>query len=242
MKRIHHPSMNGRGLRALERETDTVTIGEADPMPDPTKISVAIVDDHPVVLRGLEQLIDAEPDMAVVATARDGEEAIRRVIATQPDVVVMDIRMPRLDGVEATEQILAVHPNIRVILLSGELGASVVSALKAGASGYLAKDAPDRDLVDGIRAAADGRPVIAASALRHVLDALKRSDEPSPLTPRDRAMLECVAQGNTNEQIARELGHSISTVKAHLAALYAKVGASDRASALAICFRRGWIT
>jgi CheY-like chemotaxis protein len=132
MKRIHHPSMNGRGQRVLERETDTVTIGEADPMPDPSKISVAIVDDHPVVLRGLEQLIDAEPDMAVVATARDGAEAIRRVIATHPDVVVMDIRMPGLDGIAATEQILAVHPNIRVILLSGELGASVVSALKAG--------------------------------------------------------------------------------------------------------------
>ena len=110
-----------------------------------------------------------------------------------------------------------------MILLSGELGASVVSALKAGASGYLAKDAADRDLVDGIRAAADGRPVIAAAALGHVMDALRRIEEPSPLTPRDRAMLECVAQGNTNEQIARELGHSISTVKAHLAALYAKV-------------------
>ena len=137
---------------------------------------------------------------------------------------------------------MAVHPNIRVILLSGELGASVVSALKAGASGYLAKDAADRDLVDGIRAAADGRPVIAAAALGHVMDALRRSEERSPLTPRDRVMLECVAQGNTNEQIARELGHSISTVKAHLAALYAKVGASDRASALAICFRRGWIS
>ena len=124
MKRIHqHPSINGRtALRALEREADTVTLGEADAMSEPKTISVAIVDDHPVVLRGLEQLIEAEPDMAVVATARDGEEAIRRVIATQPDVVVMDIRMPRCDGVEATQQILAVHPNIRVILLSGELG------------------------------------------------------------------------------------------------------------------------
>ena len=83
-------------LRSLKPEVDTVTLGEAETMPEPAKISVAIVDDHPVVLRGLEQLIDAEPDMAIVATARDGEEAVRRVIATQPDVVVMDIRMPRL--------------------------------------------------------------------------------------------------------------------------------------------------
>jgi DNA-binding NarL/FixJ family response regulator len=244
MKRIHqHPSMNGRtALRALDREADTVTLGEAQTMPEPTTISVAIVDDHPVVLRGLEQLIDAEPDMAVVATARDGEEAIRRVIATQPDVVVMDIRMPRLDGVEATQQILAAHPNIRVILLSGELGASVVSALKAGACGYLAKEAADRDLVDGIRTAAGGRPVIADAVLGHVLDALRVAEDPSPLSRRDRTMLECIAQGNTNEQIARALGHSVSTVKADLAALYGKLGASDRASALAVCFRRGWIS
>jgi DNA-binding NarL/FixJ family response regulator len=244
MKRIHHPSMNGRTqmLRVLEPEVDTVMLGEPESMSEPAKISVAIVDDHPVVLRGLEQLIEAEPDMAIVATARDGEEAIRRVIATQPDVVVMDIRMPRCDGVEATQQILAAHPNTRVILLSGELDASVVTALRAGACGYLAKDSADRDLVDGIRTAADGRPVIAASVLGHVLEALRRTEEPSPLTPRDRAMLECIAQGNTNEQIARELGYSVSTVKAHLGTLYEKVGASDRASALAVCLRRGWIT
>jgi DNA-binding NarL/FixJ family response regulator len=236
--------MTGRPqmLRSLEPEADTVTLGEPGTMPEPARISVAIVDDHPVVLRGLEQLIDAEPDMAVVATARDGEEAIRRVIATQPDLVVMDIRMPRCDGVEATQQILAVHPQIRVILLSGELDASVVTALKAGACGYLAKDAADHDLLDGIRSAADGRPVIASSVLGHVLDALRTTEHPSPLSPRDRAILECVALGNTNEQIARELGCSISTVKANLGALYEKVGASDRASALAICLRRGWIT
>jgi DNA-binding NarL/FixJ family response regulator len=237
-------STNGRSrtmtLHAPEPRVDTVLSGE--PMPDLEKISVAIVDDHPVVLRGLEGLIDAEPDMTVVATARDGEEAIRRVIATHPDVVVMDIRMPTCDGVEATEQILAVHPEIRVILLSGELGPSVVTALRAGAYGYLSKETADRDLVGSIRDAADGRPVIASSVLGHLLDALRRTQDPSPLTPRDRAILACVAQGSTNEQIAHELGHSISTVKAHLAALYERVGASDRASALAVCFRRGWIT
>ncbi len=226
-------------LEALDAEVDTVMLGDA--MPEPETISVAVVDDHPVVLRGLEALIEAEPDMTVVATAHDGEEAVRRVIATQPDVVVMDIRMPTCDGVEATELILAAHPEIRVILLSGELGPSVVTALKAGAYGYLSKDTADQDLVAGIRNAVDGRPVIASSVLGHVLDALRRTQDPSPLTPRERAILECVAQGNTNEQISRELGHSISTVKAQLAAIYEKLGASDRASALAVCFRRGWI-
>lgn len=210
-------------------------------MPESQTISVAIVDDHPVVLRGLEALIEAEPDMTVVATARDGEEAIRRVLATHPDVVVMDIRMPTCDGVEATEQILAAYPEIRVILLSGELGPSVVTALKAGAIGYLSKDTVDRDLVGGIRDAAGGRPVIASSVLGHVLDALRHTQDPTPLTPREREILACVAQGSTNEQIARELGHSISTVKAQLAGIYDKLGATDRASALAVCFRRGWL-
>jgi DNA-binding NarL/FixJ family response regulator len=237
-------STNGRSrtmtLQASDPRVDTLTVGDA--MPEAEKISVAIVDDHPVVLRGLEALIEAEPDMRVVATAHDGDEAIRRVIATHPDVVVMDIRMPTCDGVEATEQILATHSEIRVILLSGELGPSVVTALKAGAYGYLSKDTVDRDLVKGIRDAAEGRPVIASSVLGHVLDALRHTQDPSPLTPRERAILACVAQGSTNEQIARELGHSISTVKAQLASLYEKLGASDRASALAVCFRRGWLT
>lgn len=211
-------------------------------MPERETISVAIVDDHPVVLRGLEALIEAEPDMTVVATAHDGEEAVRRVIATKPDIVVMDIRMPNCDGVEATERILAVHPEVRVILLSGDMGPSVVTALKAGAYGYLSKDTADRDLVGSIRDAADERPVIASSVLGHVLDALRTIQEPSPLTPRERAILGCIAQGSTNEQIAHELGYSVSTVKAQLAVLYEKVGASDRASALAVCFRRGWLT
>lgn len=236
--------MNGSSrtmtLQAPEPRADTVLLGDA--MSERENISVVIVDDHPVVLRGLEALIEAEPDMNVVATAHDGAEAIRRVMATRPDVVVMDVRMPTCDGVEATKQILDAHPEIRVILLSGELGPSVVTALKAGAYGYLSKDTADRDLVNGIRDAAEGRPVIASSVLGHVLDALRHTQEPSPLTTRERAIMACVAQGSTNEQIARELGHSISTVKAQLVALYEKVGASDRASALAVCFRRGWLT
>ena len=243
-KHISHPSMGRRPgvtlLQAPDPEADTVTLVEA--MTEPETISVALVDDHPVVLRGLEALIEAEPDMKVVATARDGEEAIRRVIATKPDVVVMDILMPRCDGVEATEQILAELPETRVILLSGELGPSVVTALKAGAYGYISKDTAGQDLVVGIREAVGGRPVIASSALSHVLDALRNTQDPSPLKPRERAMLEYIAQGSTNEQIARELRVSISTVKVHLATLYEKVGATDRASALAVCFRRGWVT
>lgn len=204
-------------------------------------ISVAIVDDHPVVLQGLEALIQAEPDMAVVATAHDGEEAVRRVVATQPDVVVMDVRMPRCDGVEAAKMMLAASSQVRIILLSGERSPSVVAALRAGAYGFLSKTSIAQGLVEGIRDAAHGRPVIASSLLPDVLDALRETHEPSPLSPREREILGSVAEGCTNQQIARSLGVSVSTVKAELAAVYEKTGASDRASALAVCFRRGWL-
>ena len=186
-------------------------------------------------------MIDAEPDMAVVATARDGLEAVRRVIATQPDVVVMNVRMPGCDGVEAARQILAAHPSARIILLSGEQDPAVVAALKAGAYGFLSKTSIAQGLVTGIRDAANGRPVIASALIGDVLDALRATQMPSPLTLREREILEAVASGRTNEQIAHELEVSVSTVKSELAAINEKVGASDRASALAVSFRHGWI-
>ena len=204
-------------------------------------ISVALVDDHPVVLRGLEGMIEAEADMAVVATARNGEEAVRRVTATNPDIVVMDVRMPSCDGVDATRRILAVHPDTRIILLSGEQSPSVVEALRAGAYGFLSKTEVTESLVQRIRDAAEGRPVIASEILGELLDTLREPHEPNPLTAREQRIVESVAQGSTNEQIAHELERSVSTVKAELATIFEKVGATDRASALAVCFRRGWL-
>jgi DNA-binding NarL/FixJ family response regulator len=206
-----------------------------------TTISVAIADDHPVVLQGLESLIEGEPGMTVVATARDGEEAVRRVLATRPDVVVLDIRMPGVDGAEATRRILAELPEARIIVLSGDEGPSVLDALRAGACGYLSKTTIVDSLVSGIRDAVAGRPVVGAEILDGLLDALRSAHEADPLNPRERRLMELVATGRTNEQIARELITSISTVKAQLASLYERLGATDRASALAVCFRRGWL-
>jgi DNA-binding NarL/FixJ family response regulator len=205
-------------------------------------ISVAIADDHPVVLHGLESLIEGEPDMTVVATARDGEEAVRRVLATRPVVVVMDARMPGCDGVEATERILAGYPDARIIVLSGDDGPPVVQALKAGAFGFLSKMSITEGLIESIRDAAAGRPVVSSAFLRSVLDELRQTEQASPLNSRERQILELVADGRTNEQIGRAIGLSLSTVKAELAALFDKLGASDRAAALAVCFRRGWLT
>jgi DNA-binding NarL/FixJ family response regulator len=204
-------------------------------------ISVAVVDDHPVVLHGLETLIQREPDMAVVASARSGEEAVRRVLATRPDVVVMDIRMPGGDGVEATRRILAAHPATHVILLSGEEGAPVIEGLRAGALSFLSKTSIGDRLVDSIRYAANGRPVLSSDQLGNVLQALREPSEAVPLTHREHEILTLVADGRTNEQISRAIGASLSTVKNQLALLFEKLGAEDRASAVAISFRRGWL-
>jgi DNA-binding NarL/FixJ family response regulator len=202
---------------------------------------VAVADDHPVVLRGLEALIDEEQDMKVVATASDGIEAVTRVLATRPQVVILDLRMPRCDGVDATRRILAGLPDARVIVLSGEKTPAVMEALQAGALAFLSKEAIGSSLVDAIRAAASGTPMVSPAVLPDLLEALRQPSVPNPLTPREREVMQLVASGSTNDQIARTLALSVSTVKALLAGLFERLDAKDRASALAVCFRQGWI-
>jgi DNA-binding NarL/FixJ family response regulator len=204
-------------------------------------ITVAVADDHPVVLRGLEALIDEEQDMKVVATASDGLEAVTRVLATRPQVVILDLRMPRCDGVEATRRILAELPEARVIVLSGEKTPAVMEALQAGALAFLSKEAIGSSLVEAIRAAASGTPMVSPAVLPDLLDALRQPSVPNPLSPRERQIMQLVASGATNDQIARTLRVSVSTVKALLAGLFERLEAKDRASALAVCFRQGWI-
>jgi DNA-binding NarL/FixJ family response regulator len=202
---------------------------------------VAIVDDHPVVLQGLEALIGREPDMTVVASARDGEEAVRRILATRPDVVVMDVRMPGCDGIAATERILTANPATKIILLSGEEGPPVVEGIRAGALSFLSKSSIGDHLVDGIREAAKGQPVVSAGQLGILLQAIREPEPALPLSAREREILKLVADGRTNEQIARAIGTSLSTVKNQLASLFEKLGADDRASAVATGMRRGWL-
>lgn len=205
-------------------------------------ITVALADDHPVVLRGLEALIVEQPDMEVVATARNGEEAVARVVATRPQVVVLDLRMPLCDGVEATRQIIAQSPGSRVILLSAERSPSVLEALRAGAIGFLSKEAIGDSLVDSIRAAAEDKPVMSQPVLTKLIESIRRPAAANPLNDKEKEVMELVAAGETNEQIAVALHVSVSTVKAGLASAYQKLEARDRASALAACFRRGWIS
>jgi len=207
-------------------------------------IRVVLADDHPLILDGLRALIEAEPTMHVVGEATNGEDAVATVLAEEPDVVVIDVGMPGFDGVEATRRIVQDLPETRVIVLSGAGETEIaVQAVRAGAVGFLQKDAFETALLDGIRSAVEA-PTASASAASDGAGTASASGtgEPSALSATDLRLLELVAEGYTNTQIARAMSVSVSTVKAHLSALFKKVGARDRASALAVCFRRGWIS
>jgi DNA-binding NarL/FixJ family response regulator len=198
-------------------------------------IRVVLVDDHAVVRRGLEQLLRGEPGIEVVGSAGDGAEAIEVVRAASPDVVLMDLQMPGVDGVEATRAICAEAPETHVLVLTSFSDRErLIAALDAGASGYLLKDTEPEDLVRGIEAVARGESPLDPKAARHLLDV--RTQVPAvasadALTPREREVLVLVRQGLANKQIGRRLGISERTVKAHLTSLYQRLGVSDRTQA-----------
>jgi DNA-binding NarL/FixJ family response regulator len=200
-------------------------------------IGVVIADDHLMVLDGLCELIDGTPDLRVVATATDGESAVRVALAHRPRVVVLDVRMPRCDGLEATRRILEVHPEIRVLLLSGAADPSLaVEAFRAGAAGFAPKSAYGSQLLEGIRAVARGETYAPPEILPMIAATLR---EARPVDETDKHILRLVADGATNEHIAHELGTSLGSIKARLASLFDELGARDRASLVAAGFRRG---
>jgi DNA-binding NarL/FixJ family response regulator len=195
-------------------------------------IRVAIVDDHALVRGGLEQLLNAEPDIEVVATASDGEEAVQVVDRESPDVVLMDLSMPGVDGIEATRRIVTATPTVHVVVLTSFAEEKrVMDALEAGAVGYLLKDSEPSDVVAAVRAAATGGSPLDPKAARVLLDARRSSRVSSRLTGREREVLLLVTQGLANKNIARRLGISERTVKAHLTNVFASIGVTDRTQA-----------
>jgi DNA-binding NarL/FixJ family response regulator len=207
------------------------------------EITVLLADDHPVVLHGLQSLLSRRPELKVVATATDGPEAVAAVLSTRPTVAVLDLRMPGCDGLEATKRILAEFPEARIIILSGaEEPSMAVDAFRAGAIGFLPKASFAKFLVEGIQLAAEGKAVVTAELVTRLVQTLRDQPAQSPLNEREQEIVPLIAEGMTNEQIARQLGLSVSSVKAQLTSLFDKLGATDRASALAVCFRRGWLT
>ena len=213
--------------------------------------SVLVVDDQALVRAGFEVLVDSADDLTVVGTAADGAEAVAVAAATRPDVVLMDVRMPVMDGLEATSRILAADPDTKVLMLTTfDLDEYVFGALRAGASGFLLKDTPPADLLAGIRVVAAGDALLSPSITRHLIEEFVRRPPPGrpappslgALTGREVEVLELVAAGLSNAEIAQRLHVSPATAKTHVARLLMKLDARDRAQLIVVAYESGLVT
>ena len=201
-------------------------------------IRVLVVDDHAVVRAGIAAMIANEADVDVVAEAADGAEAVAQYAAHRPDVVLMDLRMPRMDGAAAIGAILAADRTARVVALTMYEGdADIHRALSAGACGYLLKDVPSSELVAALRTAARGGRVIPAAVAGRLAEFTPRAD----LTAREVEVLRLVAKGLRNREVARVIGRTEGTVKAHLKNIHEKLGVDDRTEAVTLALQRGII-
>lgn len=203
-----------------------------------TSIRILIVDDHPVVRSGLKAILTSQPDFELVAKAGDGATAVALYAAHQPDVVLMDLRMPGLDGVAAITQILQADPNARILVLTTyDTDADILRALDAGATSYLLKDAPHEALFRAIQTTARGQPALAPTVTARLLERLSDGAEKS-LSSRELEVLAWVAQGLTNKEIGRKLHITEATVKSHLVHIFTKLDVSDRTAAVTIALER----
>jgi DNA-binding NarL/FixJ family response regulator len=208
-------------------------------------IRALIVDDHPVTREGLRTALSMSDDaVVVVGEAASGEEAVTAVRELSPDVVFMDVRMPGMDGIEATRRIREASPETRVILITiDESRGAISDAIQAGVSGYLLKDASPEDLVGAARNAVEGNAVIHPQPTKTFIEEVHLAEvegtKAMPLSKREREILQKVADGATTRQVATDLGISPHTVKTHLERIFEKLGANDRAQAVAIAIRTG---
>lgn len=203
-------------------------------------IRVLVADDHGVLRDGLARVIEAEPGLELAGSAANGQEAVELCRSATPDVVLMDLEMPVLDGIEATRQILAEAPTIAVLVLTSfSDGPRIVRALTAGAVGYLLKDAAAQEVVEGIRTAAGGGSPLDPRAARSLLAAQNAPDPLEKLSPREREVLAALLEGLPNKLIARRLGISEKTVKTHLTNVFRHIGVTDRVQAVLWAERNG---
>lgn len=204
-------------------------------------VRILIADDHPVVRTGLGGMIAGESGVEVVAEAADGSEARRLASRHRPDVVLMDLKMPEMDGVAATAKIREEHPDTQVLVLTTyNSDADILKALEAGATGYLLKDAPKEELFDAIRNAAEGKSSLTPDVASRVVERMRVPQEQS-LSSRETEILELVAAGTSNKEIAKTLWVSETTVKSHLLHAFEKLGVDDRTAAVTTALKRGLI-
>ncbi|MFG2501984.1 response regulator [Streptomyces sp. NPDC048441] len=220
--------------------------GAKVPVPAPAR--VVVVDDQTVVREGIVMLLGLLPGIEVVGSGGDGEEAVRLVAELSPDVVLMDLRMPRVDGAEATRRIRAEYPGTQVVVLTTFADdESLFPALRAGARGYLTKDAGGDEIVRAVQDVLSGDAGLSPQIQRRLLERLSEPDQPVPaeppdgLTTRETEVLVLIAEGMNNQEIAREMHVSPATVKTHINNLFAKTGIKDRAQAVRYAYRRGLV-
>ena len=214
------------------------------------KIRIIIADDHAVVREGTRKILEQEQDLQVVGEAADGEEAVKLATSVKPDVAIIDISMPRLDGIEATKQIKALYPSTAILILSAyDDDQFVFSLLEAGAAGYLLKSVRGQELIDAVRAVHAGESVLHPSIARKVLNRFvpvsgkPEKQKPSEvLSKRETDILKFAAKGLSNKEIAQELCLSIRTVQGHLGNIFNKLNVSSRTEAVVHALKEGWVT
>jgi DNA-binding NarL/FixJ family response regulator len=210
-------------------------------------IRLLVADDHPVVRDGLVAMLSTQPDLVVVGEAATGAEAVERAAALAPDVILLDLEMPGMDGVEALRQIRAARPDAPVIVFTAfDTDERIVSAVRAGAQGYLLKGAPRDELFKAIRVVSEGgsllQPVVASKLLQHMSQqTTERETSADSLTEREMEVLKLLAQGKTNKEIAAALVISERTVKFHVGSILSKLGAGNRTEAVTIAAQRGLV-
>jgi DNA-binding NarL/FixJ family response regulator len=204
-------------------------------------VRILVTDDHPVVRAGLSGMLSGEPDFEVVGEAQNGKEAVAFVGERKPDVVLMDLRMPEMDGVTAIQHIKSNYPDVHILVLTTyESDADILRAIETGATGYLLKDTPREELFGAIRMVAQGQSPLAPGVAARLMQRVRNPEEEG-LSTREIEVLELVAHGTSNKEIAKQLWVSETTVKSHMLHIFDKLGVTDRTAAVTAALKRGII-